>query len=104
MPEAAQKPNEVLADAYIYGYPLVLMDVTRQNMTNVAKPAGITAPINQFCNVREFPDPTMTSVVSPNADTLYSFSFLDLSKEPMVLSVPEMGRRYYLMQMLDDWT
>src|SRR5262249_7683985 len=91
-------------DAYIYGYPLVLMDITRQAMTNVAKPGASSAPVNQLCNKKEFPEPTDTAVVSPNADTLYSFSFLDLSREPIVLSVPEMGNRYYLMQMMDAWT
>jgi hypothetical protein len=92
------------AEAYIYGFPLVLMDLTRQAMTNVAKPGATTAPVNQLCNLREFPDPAATAVVSPNADTLYTFSFLDLTREPMVLSLPEMDNRYYLMQMLDAWT
>jgi hypothetical protein len=105
MPETTQQPASDLAtEAYIYGYPLVLMDLTRQAMTNVTKPGESAAPVNQLCNIRKFPDPTMTAVVSPNADTLYSFAFLDLSKEPMILSVPEMGKRYYLMEMLDAWT
>jgi hypothetical protein len=96
--------TDVAIEAYIYGYPLVLMDVTRQAMTNVAKPGASAAPVNQLCNRKEFPEPTDTAVVSPNADTLYSFSFLDLAREPMVLSVPEMGNRYYLMQLMDAWT
>ncbi|HMF13491.1 MAG TPA: DUF1254 domain-containing protein, partial [Gemmataceae bacterium] len=94
----------IAVDAYVYGYPLVLMDVTRQVLTAVSKPEGHKAPVNQFVHVKEFPDPTHTDVVSPNADTLYSIAWLDLSKEPMVLRVPEMGKRYYLMQMLDAWT
>jgi hypothetical protein len=92
------------ADAYVYGYPLVLMDLSRQVMTAVPKPTTISAPINQFNDSKEFPDATFTHVVSPNADTLYSFSWLDLSKEPLVLSLPDTGDRYYLMQMLDGWT
>jgi hypothetical protein len=80
------------------------MDLTRQTLTNVAKPSENAAPANQFCHKRTFPDPSLTAVVSPNADTLYSFSFLDLVREPLVLSVPEMNGRYYLMQMLDAWT
>ncbi|SIO22113.1 Uncharacterized conserved protein [Singulisphaera sp. GP187] len=98
--EAAQLATE----AYVYGYPLVLMDISRQVMTAVPKPTTTAAPINQFNDSKEFPDATFTSVVSPNADTLYSFSWLDLSKEPLVLILPDMGDRYYLMQMLDGWT
>lgn len=101
---SSQVTSDLATEAYIYAYPLVLMDVTRRAMTNVARSGESTAPVNQFGNMRKFPDPTMTAVVSPNADTLYSFAFLDLSKEPMILSVPEMGKRYYLMPMLDAWT
>ena len=96
--------HDIGVDAYIYGYPLVLMDATRRVGTNVPKAGENAAPINQFGQKRTFPDDTFTTVVSPNADTLYSFAFLDLAKESMVLSVPEMGSRYYLMQMLDGWT
>lgn len=98
------RAHDLANEAYVFGYPLVLMDVSRQAMTNVPKTGQMAAPINQLGNMRSFPDETMTKVVSPNADTLYTFAFLDLAKEPMILSVPEMGRRYYLMQMLDAWT
>src|SRR5882724_842508 len=98
---SAQQVHDLAVDAYIYGYPLVLMDVTRQVMTNTSQAGERDAPVNQLANMRSFPDDTMTKVVSPNADTLYTFAFLDLSKEPMVLSVPEMNKRYYLMEMLD---
>lgn len=91
-------------EAYIFGYPLVMMHVTRRVMTAVPKAEGKKAPVNQFVHAQEFPDYTFTDVVSPNADTLYSFAWLDLTEEPMVLSVPDVGQRYYLMQMLDAWT
>jgi hypothetical protein len=91
-------------DAYIYGYPLVLMDVTRRVATAAPKVTDRKAPINQFRHNRAFPDHTFTTVVSPNADTLYSIAWLDLAKEPMVLSVPDTSKRYYLMQLLDAWT
>ena len=91
-------------EAYVFGYPLVLMDVTRRVMTAVSKPAAGKAPANQIGHLREFPDYTFTDVVSPNADTLYSVSWIDVTKEPMVLSVPAAGTRYYLMQLLDGWT
>lgn len=101
---SAQQARDIATEAYVFGYPLVLMDITRQVFTNVSKPGENAAPVNQFGHKRMFPDPTMTAVVSPNADTLYSFAFLDLSRGPIVLSVPEMDGRYYLMQMMDAWT
>ncbi len=91
-------------EAYIYGYPLILMDITKALSTTVSAPQGFKAPINQFAHLRAFPDASFTAVVSPNADTLYSAAWLDLSSEPMVLSVPDTKGRYYLMPMLDAWT
>lgn len=97
---------DIEARASIYGFPLVLMDVTRAVSTSVPEldEEEQKAPINQFVHLREFPDASFTDVVSPNADTLYSMAFLDLRAEPMVLSVPEMGTRYYLMELMDAWT
>ena len=92
-------------DAYVYGYPLVLMNATRQRLTNVPKPIPLgMAPANQFGNTQSFPDETVTAVVSPNADTLYSQVWLDLSQGPEVLSVGDMGGRYFLLPMMDAWT
>ena len=73
-------------------------------MTNIPSPAGTNAPMGQLANIRAFPDATFTDVVSPNADTLYSQGWLDLAKEPIVMSVPDTHGRYYLMEMLDGWT
>ncbi len=99
--EDAQKLG---VEAVIYGLPLVLMDVTRQKTSNVAAPAAFAAPVNQFVNVAAFPDASFKDVVRANVDTLYSEAWLDLSKEPMVLSVPDTRGRYYLMPILDAWT
>ncbi|HTP48104.1 MAG TPA: DUF1254 domain-containing protein [Casimicrobiaceae bacterium] len=96
-PTADQQLQRLAREVYVYAYPLVLMDVTREVMT--AK-----APINTFQNKRSFPDPSFTDVVSPNADTLYSSAWLDLSSGPVLLSVPDTKGRYYLMPMLDAWT
>ena len=88
---------ELAGQAYIFAYPLLMMDTSQQTMT--AK-----VPLNHFSHMREFPDHTFTDVVSPNADTLYSIVLLDLSRGPMVLSLPEMDQRYYVMQFMDAWT
>lgn len=94
----------IAEDAYIYGYPLVLMDVTRQVTTNVAAPTNDKAPPNQLARVGTLPTPGDRLVVMPNRDTLYTQAFLDLSKEPMVLHVPDTHGRYYLMPMLDAYS
>ncbi|MES2643108.1 MAG: DUF1254 domain-containing protein [Myxococcota bacterium] len=91
-------------DAYIYGYPIVTMDLTRRVSTNVEKPEGGKAPMGQFANLRQYPDASFRTVTAPNADTLYSTAWLDLGAQPMVLSLPAEGDRYYLMPMLSAWT
>lgn len=99
--EAAAKISE---EAYIYGYPLITMEYTRRVMTNTAEPQGTHAPMGQFLRMREYPNASFKDVTAPNADTLYSTAWLDLAKEPYVLSLPDMGDRYFLMPMLDGWT
>jgi hypothetical protein len=92
-------------DAYLYFYPLITMDVTRRQLTNVtAEDSEIGGAPNTFKNVQAFPSAEMRSVVRPNFDTLYSSAWLDLTQEPVVVSVPDTGGRYYLMPMLDMWT
>jgi hypothetical protein len=91
-------------EAVVYGLPLVITDLTKDKLTNVAKPDAFAAPVNQFVNVRQFPDASFKDVVRANVDTLYSSAFLDVSAEPIVLSVPDTHGRYYLMPMLDAWT
>jgi hypothetical protein len=99
-----QEIRDIARDAYIYAYPMLVTEITRRVFTNVDKPEGARAPMNQIANVRAFPDPSFTDVVRPNADTLYSVMFFDVSKDPMVFSVPDSGGRYYLLPMLDMWS
>src|SRR5215469_9404199 len=91
-------------EAYVYGYPLVTVEMTRRVVTNVEKPDGLHAPMGQFANARKYPNASFKAVTAPNADTLYSSAFLDLRREPYVLSLPNEHDRYYLMPMLSGWT
>jgi hypothetical protein len=95
---------EIASDAYIYGYPLVTMEMTRRVITNVAKPEGTRGPMGQLIKMRSYPDASFRDVTAPNADTLYTTAFIDLSDEPWVLSVPDMKGRYFLLPFLDGWT
>ena len=102
---AQQEAEDIATDAYVYFYPLVTMDVTRRQLTNA--PSGATSfsgPMNMFQNVPTYPKAGDRAVVRPNFDTLYSSAYLDLTKEPVVVSVPDTNGRYYLLPMLDMWS
>ncbi|HVJ84791.1 MAG TPA: DUF1254 domain-containing protein [Caulifigura sp.] len=103
-PLTPEEAKAIAVEAYIYGYPLVTMEYTRRVMTNVAAPEGTHAPMGQFLRMRTYPDASFRDVTAPNADTLYSTAWLDVSKEPSVLVLPDMDDRYFLMPMLDGWT
>jgi hypothetical protein len=99
-------PNTIAVEAYVYLYPLVLMDITRQQMTNFEKwdGKGPSAPMNTFGHFRGFPPLDFKTVVRPNFDTMYSILWMDMTAEPMILSIPDSKGRYYLMPALDMWT
>jgi hypothetical protein len=97
--------RSIAVDAYVYFYSLVTMDVTRKQMTNL--PPGEKmgfGPMNMFVNVPAYPPADMKAVVRTNFDTLYSIAWLDLTSEPLIVSVPDTDGRYYLLPMLDMWT
>ena len=93
---------QIAKDAYVYGYSLITTEVTRVQMTNVAKVEGEHAPMGQFINVKRYPPADYRGVSAPNADTLYSITWVDLT-EPQVFSHPDMGKRFYLLPMYNLW-
>jgi len=100
--DAAQS---IAQEAYVYLYPLVIMDVTRKQFINAdpqVSPVG--GPANAFTHVRTFPPADMRAVVRPNFDTLYSSAWLDLTGGPIVVSTADTAGRYFLLPMLDMWT
>ena len=111
--QAGAKPAAGVADAfavgveaYVYGYPLVMMGLTEQVTTNVPNATTVQgrAPINQFNNATALADSSYTDVVLPNVNTLYSLAWLDLRREPVILHIPDMGSRFFLFEVLDAWT
>jgi hypothetical protein len=92
------------SDAYVYGYPLVTMEMTRRVISNVVNPEGTRGPMGQIIKMRAYPDASFRDVTAPNADTLYTTAFFDVGDEAWVLSVPDMKGRYFLLPFLDGWT
>lgn len=99
-----KEAQKIAIDAYIYTYPLVTMDYTRRFMTNVVTAQGSKAPMGQFAKLRDYPAADDHSVTAPNADTLYTLAWLDVSQEPWIISTPNMKDRYFLLPILDAWT
>jgi hypothetical protein len=100
-----QEAAAIAVEAYVCFYPLITMDLTRKQLTNVEPgKAALGGPMNTFASAPAFPPADFRAVVRPNFDTLYSSGYLDLTKEPMVVSVPDTGGRYYLLPMLDMWS
>ncbi|MGR4871118.1 DUF1254 domain-containing protein [Variovorax sp. LARHSF232] len=91
-------------ESYVYGFPLVMMGVTKDVMTAASKSGEYKAPINQFAHLRTYVSPDFKDVVRISVNSLWSHGFLDLDKEPMVVSVPDTKERYIVVQALNMWT
>jgi hypothetical protein len=102
---SADEAHAIAIEAYVYFYPLVTMDISRKQFTNIepGKEFG-KGPMNMFVNVPEYPPGDFKGVVRSNFDTLYSICWVDLTKEPALVSVPDTLGRYYLLPMLDMWS
>lgn len=84
----------VAENAYIWGFPLVLTDRYRALAADY--------PVNQFTLSTRLSSP-QDKVAGPNVDTLYGFGFLDVSKEPLILHVPDTDDRYYSIHLIDAY-
>lgn len=101
--------QEIAAEAYVFAFPLVIMEMTRRVTTNPPTTPGgnaapLYAPMNQFSHLTHFPDDSFDAVVRPNADTLYSALWFDVSKEPLIITIPDSGGRYYVLPIMDMWS
>lgn len=101
--DAASAIQTLLEEAYLYAFPLVLVDATKTVSTNTKTASASRAPVNQFIHARKLLDASSRTVVSPNVDTIYTQAWLDVSAEPQIYVVPE-ADRFFNVQVLDAWT
>src|SRR5882672_2931078 len=94
--------KNIAEEGFIFGLPIV-MNYAVMYEDSVDKNSGqYKAPFNHIKNEARVFTPKDTSIVTPNSDTPYSFLWLDLRAEPMVLSVPAVDEsRYYAVQLED---
>lgn len=90
--------------AYVYAFPLVVMDLTREVSTAVPAPGYVTAPANRFAVMTHYPDPSFKVIPRTGLDTLFAIAWADLDAKPLVLSVPDTGGRYYVIALFDMWS
>ncbi len=104
-PSDYDKAYAIGLQAYTYGLPLLETNKTFLTMTsvNVSNDKGF-GPVNRFNHVRKLNDPSSTTVVAPGANALSSIAWLDLTKEPQVLHVPEVIDHYFVLALLDPYT
>lgn len=103
MIDGAHDVELIAEESFVYLYPLVLMDISRKQMTSGVLPTG-QVPMNVFNHLRTYPALGLKAIVRPNFDTLYSLAWLDLTEGPVVMSVPDSGGRYYLLPTVSMWT
>ena len=95
----------IARNAYKFLFPLVMMDVTKKKFNNTSyKNFKNGVPVNVFQHRRKLPKLDTRDVVRTNFDTLYSLAWVDVSKEPMVLELPDSKGRYYLVPAMDMWS
>ena len=99
-----QELRDTAIDAYVYAYPMVLMELARRQATAVQSPADGKAPMNQFGHKTAFPDPAATGTPWPSADALHSSLWFDVSRAPLIVRLPDAGGRYTLLSALDMWS
>src|ERR1700754_2227423 len=107
---AGDKPSiaetkAIAEEAYIYGLPIVMNYAFMYEYSVDKANPEFKAPFNQIKNEARVFTPKDTAIVTPNSDTPYSFLWMDLRAEPLVLSVPAVDKaRYYAVQLEDGNT
>jgi hypothetical protein len=106
-PAAVSLENEALSalvkTAYVYSFPVYETYRMRQNSVyDGSNP--VRADLNQFGHFRQLKDHTSRFITAPNNDTVNSYGWLDLSQEPIILSVPDTAGRYYTIPFMDFYT
>jgi len=104
-PPAQASHREIAKDAYIWGFPMVEGYKSMYEQAVDTHGANFHAGFNRIGSVANVATPKDTSIITPNSDTPYSFLWLDLRAEPVVISLPAIdAKRYFSVQLIDLYT
>jgi hypothetical protein len=99
-----KEATSIAEDAYIYAFPMMENYRTMYVQAIDRTAPGYAAPFNEFMHKTELLGPEFKDIVRPNNDTMYSFAWLDLRAQSIVITVPEIKDRYYSVQLVDMFT
>jgi hypothetical protein len=99
-----EEASAVAEEAYIYAFPMMENYRTMYVQAVDRTAPGYGAPFNELAHKTELLGPEFKDIVRPNNDTMYSFAWLDLRAQPIVITVPEIKDRYYSVQLVDMFT
>ena len=102
---SVEETRAIAKEAYIYGFPLVTNYQTMYKQAIDTGNPDYRAPFNVLTNSANVATPDDKFVVTPNSDTPYSYLWMDLRAEPVVVTMPKIEKyRYYTGQMIDLYT
>ena len=102
--EAPSEAKAIAADAYLYAYGMLYNYKTLFQQTADPSFPGYIGGFNRYRHYSRGFTPADKDIVTPSNDTPYSWAWLDLRAEPMVVSVPASPERYYVLQWFDLYT
>ncbi|RZV51840.1 MAG: DUF1254 domain-containing protein [Deltaproteobacteria bacterium] len=101
---SADEAAAIAEEAYIYAFPMMENYRTMYAQAIDRNAPGYLGGFNEMVHETELLGPEFKDIVRPNNDTMYSFAWLDLRAQPLVITVPEIGNRYYSVQLVDMFT
>ncbi|HEY5851990.1 MAG TPA: DUF1254 domain-containing protein [Lysobacter sp.] len=103
--EQATQARAIAKEAYVWGFPLVENYKSMHAQAIDEGGADFRASLNRIGSAASVATPKDTAIITPNSDTPYSFLWMDLRAEPMVITIPALGeKRYFTVQLVDMYT
>ena len=102
---SGEEAQQIAREAYIYGFPMVLNYKTLYDYAVDKKSPEYKGDFNKLACVARVFTPEDKTIITPNSDTPYCMTWVDLRAEPVVFTIPEIEKdRFYEVQLIDLYT